>query len=175
MLGKQQHLAWMVTQLFNKRHLIIHPHEIFLIDDDEENVDIAKQFGHLAYKVPDEVTMENIWEFVERMDLVRVSRSRSFVAMKKTGIEGGGRDTRSYAGEGYGRDSRMHAVSNGKHPHQPDGARPMSRSRSAEMDRGRGSKHESHGCQCESSYSQSSGDRGSKRSSGKGEKPKYRS
>ncbi|ELT91933.1 hypothetical protein CAPTEDRAFT_216461 [Capitella teleta] len=102
-LGKQQHLAWMVTQLFHKKRLIIQPHEIFLIDDDEENVSTAKQFGHLAYLVPEEVTIQHIYEFVQRMGLVRVARSNSFVAAKRKTFASGGRQARSYSGEGYNR------------------------------------------------------------------------
>ena len=69
--GKQQHIAWIVTELFNKKHAIIHPEEILLMDDDSENVDIALQFGHQAYEVPEEVSIEEISRFVEQMQHIR--------------------------------------------------------------------------------------------------------
>ena len=45
-LGKQQHIAWCVTELYDQKHIIVQPHEILLIDDDGENVALAQEFGH---------------------------------------------------------------------------------------------------------------------------------
>lgn len=50
-LGKQQHIAWCVTELYDQKHVIIHPHEILLLDDDSDNVAIAQQFGHQVHRV----------------------------------------------------------------------------------------------------------------------------
>ena len=73
MLGKQQHIAWCVTELYDQKHLIIHPHEILLMDDDEDNVQVAKEFGHQAYKVPEEeLTIEEIKQFADRLQVVKV-------------------------------------------------------------------------------------------------------
>jgi hypothetical protein len=69
--GKQQHIAWIVTELFNKKHAIIHPEEILLLDDDSDNVEIAHQFGHQAYEVPEEVSLEDINSFVENLPFIR--------------------------------------------------------------------------------------------------------
>ena len=64
-LGKEQHLAWICTALFNKKKVIIQPEEILLMDDDEENVQVAKDFGHQAYQVKDDVTLTSILSYVE--------------------------------------------------------------------------------------------------------------
>ncbi len=67
--GKQQHIAWIVTELFNRKHAIIHPAEILLMDDDLENVQIAQQFGHIAFEVADDVTLASIENFVENVEV----------------------------------------------------------------------------------------------------------
>lgn len=113
---------------------------------------MAKKFGHLAYTVPEEVTIENIREFVDRMDLVRVSRSRSFVAMKKSVSDMGRRDhARSYGGEGVGRDSRMvmQSASNSSR-HSDGGMRQKSHSAEfREASRERSMPRDHCTCQCE--------------------------
>jgi len=76
-LGKQQHIAQVTTDLYNLRRAVIQPHEILLMDDDEENVNIARQFGHLAYLVKEAVTLEDIYSFVEGIKECDVSRSNS--------------------------------------------------------------------------------------------------
>lgn len=76
-LGKQQHIAQVTTDLYNLRRAVIHPHEILLMDDDEENVNIARQFGHLAYLVKETVTLEDIYSFVEGIQECDVSQSNS--------------------------------------------------------------------------------------------------
>lgn len=76
-LGKQQHIAQVTTDLYNLRRAVIHPHEILLMDDDEENVNIARQFGHLAYLVKETVTLEDIYSFVEGIKDCDVSPSTS--------------------------------------------------------------------------------------------------
>ena len=68
-LGKQQHIAWIVTELFNRKHAIIHSSQILLMDDDKENIDIALEFGHKAYEVPEEVGLEDIADFVHTVEV----------------------------------------------------------------------------------------------------------
>ena len=67
--GKQPHIAWIVTELANNKHAIIHPAEILLLDDDIENVKIAQQFGHLALEVSDDVSLESIQTFVDEIEV----------------------------------------------------------------------------------------------------------
>ena len=69
-LGKQQHIAWLVTKLFNRDHIMIQAHEILLLDDDIENVKLAEEFGHQTYEVPEDVTLDLISEFVNNMTVV---------------------------------------------------------------------------------------------------------
>lgn len=66
-LGKQQHIAQVTTDLYNQRHAVIQPHEILLVDDDDENVQIARHFGHLAFLVRDGVNLDEIYTFVDRL------------------------------------------------------------------------------------------------------------
>lgn len=68
-LGKQQHIAWIVTEMYDKKHIIIQPHEIMLMDDDNENVTLALEFGHQAYEVEEEVTLESIDRYVQVLDV----------------------------------------------------------------------------------------------------------
>ena len=77
MLGKEQHISWCVTELYDQRHLIIHPYEILLVDDDGENVQIAKEFGHSAYKVPEDVTIEDFKKFADDLHVVKVNPVQS--------------------------------------------------------------------------------------------------
>ena len=71
-LGKQQHIAWCVTELYRQHHMIVHAHEILLMDDDGENVHIAKEFGHQAYEVPEHVKMHDLRLFCENLEIVKV-------------------------------------------------------------------------------------------------------
>lgn len=68
-LGKQQHIAWITTWLYNCKRLLIEPHEILLLDDDNENVTLAQEFGHLAYEVPEEVTLDSINDFASQVQV----------------------------------------------------------------------------------------------------------
>lgn len=76
-LGKQQHIAQVTTDLYNFRRAVIQPHEILLIDDDEENVDIARRFGHVAFLVKENVTLEDIYAFMEKIKEYEVTHSNS--------------------------------------------------------------------------------------------------
>jgi hypothetical protein len=70
-LGKEEHLVRVLTDLYNQRRLIIQSHEVLLIDDDVENVRLAQQFGHVAFKVEDDVELSDIASFVEGLPSVR--------------------------------------------------------------------------------------------------------
>ena len=70
-LGKQQHIEWICTELFNSKHDIIQPQEILLMDDDEENVSIAHQFGHQAYEVQEDVNLEAILKYASTLQEVQ--------------------------------------------------------------------------------------------------------
>jgi hypothetical protein len=76
-LGKEQHLAWICTELFNQKHVIIAAHEILLIDDDEENCDTARQFGHQAFEVLEDVTLSQIQQYVENLQVKKILQSPS--------------------------------------------------------------------------------------------------
>jgi len=64
-LGKEEHLIRVLTDLYHQRRVIIQSHEVLLIDDDIDNVRLAEQFGHLAFKVEDDVELSHIASFVE--------------------------------------------------------------------------------------------------------------
>jgi len=64
-LGKEEHLARVTTDLYNMRHAIIQSHEIVLIDDDAENLEVALRFGHFAFEVKSDVTVSDIAAFAE--------------------------------------------------------------------------------------------------------------
>lgn len=68
-LGKQQHIAWIVTELFNRKHAIIHSAEILLMDDDSENVEVALEFGHQAYEVPDDVSLQSMFSYAKTVEV----------------------------------------------------------------------------------------------------------
>ena len=66
-LGKEEHLARVTTDLYNMRRAIIQSHEIVLIDDDVENVEVARRFGHFAFEVKPDVTVSDIAAFAESL------------------------------------------------------------------------------------------------------------
>lgn len=66
-LGKEEHLARVTTDLYNIRHAIIQSHEIVLIDDDADNVEVARRFGHFAFEVKPNVTVSDIAGFAESL------------------------------------------------------------------------------------------------------------
>ena len=49
------------------RRAIIQSHEIVLIDDDVENVEVARRFGHFAYEVKPDVTVSDIAAWAESL------------------------------------------------------------------------------------------------------------
>ena len=71
-LGKEQHLACICTELFNDKHVIVAAHEILLLDDDDENCDIAREFGHQAFQVPEGVTMSDIAQYVKMLEVKKI-------------------------------------------------------------------------------------------------------
>ena len=66
-LGKQQHIAWIVTHLYKTKHSMIEPHEILLIDDDDDNVRLAREFGHAAMDVSEDIDMTTIQDFARNL------------------------------------------------------------------------------------------------------------
>jgi len=66
-LGKEEHLARVTTDLYNMRRAIIQSHEIVLIDDDVENVEVARRFGHFAFEVKPDVMVSDIAAFAESL------------------------------------------------------------------------------------------------------------
>jgi len=65
--GKEEHLARVTTDFYNMRHAIIQSHEIVLLDDDTENVEVARRFGHFAFEVKPNVTVSDIAGFAESL------------------------------------------------------------------------------------------------------------
>ncbi|XP_078603712.1 uncharacterized protein LOC144877602 [Branchiostoma floridae x Branchiostoma japonicum] len=63
-LGKQQHIASAIREVTSKRHQVIQPSEVILMDDDTENLKIAETFGHRAFFVRDDMAMEHFKECV---------------------------------------------------------------------------------------------------------------
>ncbi|XP_035685114.1 uncharacterized protein LOC118421725 [Branchiostoma floridae] len=63
-LGKQQHIASAIREVTSKRHQVIQPGEVILMDDDTENLKIAETFGHRAFFVRDDMAMEHFKECV---------------------------------------------------------------------------------------------------------------
>ncbi|XP_014661608.1 PREDICTED: uncharacterized protein LOC106804785 [Priapulus caudatus] len=60
LLGKQQHIASVITEISNKRHAIVHPNELLLLDDDIDNIEVAKRFGHKTFEVGRDVSLETL-------------------------------------------------------------------------------------------------------------------
>ena len=42
------------------------------MDDDTDNVQIAREFGHQAFEVPEDVSVEDIWRYAEKLEVRRV-------------------------------------------------------------------------------------------------------
>ncbi|XP_066294124.1 uncharacterized protein [Branchiostoma lanceolatum] len=63
-LGKQQHIASAIREVTSKRHQVIQPAEVLLMDDDTENLKIAETFGHRAFFVRDDMAMEHFKDCV---------------------------------------------------------------------------------------------------------------
>eukprot|EP00058_Branchiostoma_floridae_P003348 XP_002588836.1 hypothetical protein BRAFLDRAFT_129048 [Branchiostoma floridae] len=63
-LFKQQHIASAIREVTSKRHQVIQPGEVILMDDDTENLKIAETFGHRAFFVRDDMAMEHFKECV---------------------------------------------------------------------------------------------------------------
>lgn len=56
--GKEAHIADVLTTLYNTRQEIIKPKEVILFDDDNENIAKAKEFGHWAVEVEDDISYD---------------------------------------------------------------------------------------------------------------------
>ena len=46
---------------------MIEPHEILLIDDDDDNVRLAREFGHAAMDVSEDIDMTTIQDFARNL------------------------------------------------------------------------------------------------------------
>lgn len=77
-MGKQQHIAEVTADLYKFCRAVIHPPEILLMDDDDENVDVARRFGHVAFLVKETVTLEDIYAFVEKIKDCEGVQSNSY-------------------------------------------------------------------------------------------------
>ena len=62
--GKEEHIAWLVTELSNTRGIHVRSSEIILLDDDTDNINVAREFGHHAYSVFDDVTSQDLKQFI---------------------------------------------------------------------------------------------------------------
>jgi len=74
-LGKEAHIAAILTELYNKSHLKIRPEEIILFDDDRDNTDIAVKFGHMAYLVRDDVSEAQFEDFARTLESLDTRKS----------------------------------------------------------------------------------------------------
>ncbi|KAL4224124.1 hypothetical protein ACF0H5_017577 [Mactra antiquata] len=74
-LGKEAHIAAILTELYNKCHLKIRPDEIILFDDDRDNTDIAMKFGHKAFLVQEDVNERDFEEFAKDLDAAETRKS----------------------------------------------------------------------------------------------------
>ena len=68
-IGKEKHITWCLSQLYEKKKLIIEKHEIVLFDDDDDNIENALEFGHHAYEVPDDVTAKHLKDYVSELEV----------------------------------------------------------------------------------------------------------
>ncbi|KAK3084823.1 hypothetical protein FSP39_019637 [Pinctada imbricata] len=62
-LGKEAHIAAVLTEVYNRRKQIIKPEEVILFDDDEDNISTAVKFGHWAIQIKDNVSYDSFTEF----------------------------------------------------------------------------------------------------------------
>ncbi|XP_077986735.1 uncharacterized protein LOC144441080 [Glandiceps talaboti] len=64
--GKLQHIASAVAELSVQHKMTIEPEQVCLLDDDNNNVDTAKKFGHLAFLVTKGFTLEVFQDYVNQ-------------------------------------------------------------------------------------------------------------
>lgn len=76
-LGKEAHIAAILTELYNRYHLKIRPEEVILFDDDQTNTDTALKFGHKAFLVADGVSEKTFEEYAR--DLMSAKNRRSWI------------------------------------------------------------------------------------------------
>lgn len=74
-LGKEAHIAAILTELYNKCHLKIRPDEIILFDDDRDNTDIAVRFGHKAFLVQEDVCDRDFEDYARDLDSAETRKS----------------------------------------------------------------------------------------------------
>ncbi|KAI3384958.1 hypothetical protein SNEBB_005134 [Seison nebaliae] len=68
-IGKEQHLAAIVYRLQKEKQAKIGAHEIILMDDDGENVIVARDFGHFAFRVDETVSLTAINNYLKGIGL----------------------------------------------------------------------------------------------------------
>ncbi|CAD5110803.1 DgyrCDS168 [Dimorphilus gyrociliatus] len=68
-LGKEQHLSWVVTQLYQTHGELIKPQEILLLDDDERNCRIAREFNHNSFVVTDSINLKEFADYAKQLDV----------------------------------------------------------------------------------------------------------
>ncbi|XP_052801924.1 uncharacterized protein LOC128232424 [Mya arenaria] len=74
-LGKEAHIASILTELYKKAHLKIRPEQVILFDDDKDNTDTAVRFGHMAFLVRDDVCEEQFEDFAKTLESVDLRKS----------------------------------------------------------------------------------------------------
>ena len=67
-LGKEAHIAAILTELYSQERLKVRPDEIILFDDDKDNTDIALKFGHMAFLVNEDLSEEMLEDFGRAID-----------------------------------------------------------------------------------------------------------
>ena len=90
LFGKQEHIVWLITELFNARQAIVRSQEILLLDDDNDNITKAIEFGHHAYHVLDTVTMVDLKEFI---DTITVHSTKYFPVIQPKSTRNGTKST----------------------------------------------------------------------------------
>jgi len=74
-LGKEAHIASILTELYKMHHLKIRPEQVILFDDDKENTDTAVRFGHMAFLVREDVGEHQFEEFARMLESMDLRRS----------------------------------------------------------------------------------------------------
>ena len=64
-LGKEAHIASVLTEVYNRKKQIIKPDEVILFDDDTDNIETAVSFGHWAVQVKENISYDSFPEFNE--------------------------------------------------------------------------------------------------------------
>ncbi|XP_070581642.1 uncharacterized protein [Ptychodera flava] len=65
--GKLQHIASVVAELTVTYGVSIDPEEVFLLDDDNTNVDSAREFGHKAFLVTKAFSHDKLNDYIKQI------------------------------------------------------------------------------------------------------------